>query len=231
MNSNNLGGRRGLYVYTVCLLFSLVYSYTVYILQFFAENAAYVFIYLTNWTFTLFLISTGLLCAEFFFHFYLVSKKRVRIFIFHVSIITRPVYLYVCLVYLVSLGMTFIGFGDLLSPEHIEGIKRDFLFYFSDISKHFVFVGLVVVLFILAPRTDEEEFAYKWWKFLYPVAFVCVFLIFSILYYIATDGVKIYNISNLTIIILASITAPLLFTIYMCFKLGDDAIKRRLFDT
>ena len=218
-------GANGRAVFTASLLFCLIFSYIVYATQFISESAEYVYIYLTNWTFTLFLVNVTLSTIEFFV---ISLGKRVKVFTFHVSLITRPVYVYVCLVYIVSSILTLSGHGELLSPEHVSKIRYDFLFYFNDISKHYLFVALMLLLFIFAPRTNDAEFMFKWWTFLYPVVFVYAYMSFALLYYVST-GIKIYNISNLFISVLASLTTPLLLTIHICLKIIDNAIKRRLF--
>lgn len=223
-----LAGNKGKFIYSLTLIFCLIYSLIVYGLQFVGDDAKYVYIYLTNWTFTLFLISITLNSVELTLPQYWLTKTS-KIVIFNVSLITKPVYIYVCLVYSISLTVTLTGVGNLLSAEHIGEIKKNALFYFNDISKHFIFVALLIVLFTFTPRNNDNDFTYKWWKFIYSFVFVCIYLGFSAIYYVSTNKTKVYNLSSITICVLM-VTMPLtLFIIHYCFKLSDGAIRRRLF--
>lgn len=189
-------------------------------------DAKYVYLYLTNWTFTLFLLSSTLDFTEYVSPLYLTHfAKRI---IFTIGLITKPTYLYVCVFYSFSLILNLFGFGDLLEAEGFQSNSGDFIFYFNDVSKHFVFIILLIVLFVFSPRDEKGKLLYKWWKFTYSLGFILAYLLFSLIYFRATNT-KIYRLSNVVITLMSSTLPVAIFFIFMGFKLADDKIRTVLF--
>ena len=223
---DQLLNRKGNVIYSIALIFCLCYSYLVYGLQFLNSEIRYVYIYLTNWTFTLFLITTSLEGFRMATSYWL--SRKVKLFIFNVTLITRPTYIFVCLFYSASLMSAFVGFGEFLNESTNLDEKNNVVFYFNDISKHFIFVALLIVLFVFAQRETDEEFSYKWWKFIYSLTFIISYLFFALAYYHFTS-VKIYNISNVSICILVTVLPVVIFLIHMVFKIVDERIRKTIF--
>ena len=223
----HLGGSKGKKFYLFSLLFCAIYSYIVYGLQFVQQEIQYVFIYLTNWTFTLFLFSVTLSLVEELVDPITLSHSLKKA-IFGVSLITRPTYIYVCFIYTLGLILHLAGSTVLLAAENNIDGSNEWLFYFNDISKHFVFIVLLIVIFVFSPRSESHAFTYKWWKFTYSLSFILVYLFFALIYYRATD-VKIYEVDNVAIILIVCSLPVVIFFIFLGFKMVDDKIRRHLF--
>lgn len=150
-----IGGVKSKYIYEAILLFCVIYSYLVFCLQFLEKNNEYyIYLYLTNWTFTIFLLSSTLQLLE-----SLIDPKTfvywLRNIIFISGLITKPTYIYVFIFYCFGLILKVLGFDDLILQKTKN---KTWLFYFNDISKHFVIVLLLIILFILQPRINNEFF-------------------------------------------------------------------------
>lgn len=223
----NIGNSIGKNIYAGVLLFCFVYSSLVYFLQFIRNDFEFIFIYLTNWTFTLFLFSTTLNFIDLVVNPITLSYSMKRI-IFVIGLITKPTYLYVCLFYSFSLITRFIDIGDLNYANGTVKESKDWLFYFNDINKHFIFIILLIILFIFHPRNEQGDFLYKWWEFIYSVLFIFTYLFFALIYYAITN-IKIYNVTNIAILLMVSTLPITIFIIFMAFKSIDDRIRQFLF--
>ena len=188
------------------------------------NNEYYIYLYLTNWTFTIFLLSSTLQLLE-----SLIDPKTfvywLRNIIFISGLITKPTYIYVVIFYCFGLILKVLGFDDLILQKTKN---KTWLFYFNDISKHFVIVLLLIILFILQPRINNE-FLFKWWKFMYSFLFISSYLMFVLLYYIITD-IKIYNLDDIFIISVIITLPVFIFLIHFGFNIGDSKIRKHLFN-
>lgn len=214
---------KGKQIYKFGLLFCVIYSYLVFCLQFTEENARYIYIFLTNWTFTIFIISSTLQLVELLIYPKIFIFKIKKI-IFISGLITKPTYVYVCICYSIRLICLF-GF-DLVLEETIVADNRNWLFYFNDISKHFIFILLLILLFIFQPRNFHKN-TYRWWDFVYSVGFILIYLLFASIYYIITDT-KVYNLNNIIIVSMIMTMPICIFVIHMGFKIIDVKIKAKL---
>lgn len=221
-----IGKTRNKYIYKSILLFSVIYSYLVFCLQFLEKNNEhYIYLYLTNWTFTIFLLSSTLQLLE-----SLIDPRTfvywLKNIIFISGLIIKPTYIYVFIFYCFGLILKALGFDDLILQKSQD---KTWLFYFNDISKHFVFVFLLIILFILQPRV-YNEFLFKWWKFMYSFFFILNYLMFVLLYYIITD-IKIYNLDDIFIICLIITLPVFIFLIHFGFYIEDCKIRKSLFNS
>lgn len=202
--------------YKWVLYFTAIYSYIVYGLQFIDyENSSRkwydLFIYFTNWTFTLFLISITINV------FRLLSSKeiptRLQWMIYYIGTITKPIYISICILYTISL----IDGYDILSAYNFNE-KTNFqktIFYINDISKHFVFVFLLIALFILdsKPSITYLKNVDTFHHYLYPIGFFYIYLIFSA-FYKANNKILIYNISPILLTLIVIFEPLVLFLIH-----------------
>lgn len=209
-------------VYIVLLVFTITLSCVVFVLHLIdTERLRVFYIYLTNWTFVLFIsgliFSTIGLVYRKTRHTKLWKKLDHRIVT--ISWMSRTIYLYICTIYVLGLITN--------SPAILREDTKGFVGHLNDICKHFVFVILMVILFVLQPRTSDPIELPKFWHFLYPTGFLSVYTVFFFVYYYIS-GSLVYELSCATLTLLISSMPIGCCLIHQLFKHIDLVIRHKL---
>lgn len=227
--TRTLFGEVGSRLYLVLLLFTICFSFVVFILHLINSNRiARSFVYLSNWMFILFMFTTLLNLVSSALQKRDVSKLNALVY--YIGIISRTVYFYIFLVY--TIGLLFSSKSSHVLGEHYEEeeeeVNKNFIYYLIDICKHFLFVALMLVLFILQPRSNGIKCQYNFWHFLYPTAFLTIYTIFFWIYYELTEHL-IYNLNRATLTGLISGMPIGCWLIHQGFRITDIKIRQHLF--
>lgn len=230
----SLFGQAGSILYSILLSFIICFSFVVFTLHLTnSKRPDKFYAYLSNWMFVLFVLST-----------ILVAVKETDIFsekdhpalwayldrmVYYIGVISRTVYTYISVLYLI--GLILSGQSPDILGEYYEDVAlvdKDFVYYLNDISKHFLFVILMIILFVLQPRINDKECEYRFSHFLYPTGFLTVYTVFFWIYYMIT-GDLIYKLTCATLTALISVMPMGCCLIHQFFRIADIKIRNKLF--